>query len=454
MICHNCGCNDNGKGYCPHCGADMVLMEKARNASLRQYNKGVALAKEGDYSGAIACLNRCILIDKRNHVARNLLGIAYYQVGMVSDALKQWIISSSIKQKNNPAEKYILTLQRNARLLEKFNDAINNYNKAIALFAQGSNDLAVIQLRNALSLSPNFVEAANLLAAYYVSIDDKENARKFISAALKSDKRNARAMYYLSEISAGADVIKNDKKASFTNDGYNAKKTIKDFVNPEILGLIIGVAVTALIFVSLIMPASTDVKDKKINSLETQISQLEDENENGTSAFALKYKKLEEEIAGLKEKNRLYIAEEDKRQQKTDFQLAEAYVLTSRYEEAAKLLWGLEENIFTAEENAKIDELKKASYVPAAEIVYEKGNNLMSAGNYVDAKEYLLLSLGYTDKADFSDDVLYLLGRVMESEGDDAQAAEYYARVVNEFSNSNVFEQSEEKLNILLSQNR
>ena len=35
-----------------------------------------------------------------NHVARNLLGIAYYQVGMVSDALKQWIISSSIKQKN------------------------------------------------------------------------------------------------------------------------------------------------------------------------------------------------------------------------------------------------------------------------------------------------------------------------------------------------------------------
>ena len=129
-------------------------------------------------------------------------------------------------------------------------------------------------------------------------------------------------------------------------------------------------------------------------------------------------------------------------------------MLTSRYEEAAKLLWGLDVNIFTAEENAKIDELKKASYVPAAETVYEKGSNLMSAGNYVDAKEYLLLSLGYTDKADFSDDVLYLLGRVMESEGDDAQAAEYYARVVNEFANSNVFAESEEKLNILLSQNR
>ena len=74
MICHNCGNEVSSGKTCPHCGADLVLMEKARNASLRQYNKGVSLAKEGDYSGAIACLNRCVLIDKRNYVARNLLG--------------------------------------------------------------------------------------------------------------------------------------------------------------------------------------------------------------------------------------------------------------------------------------------------------------------------------------------------------------------------------------------
>ena len=186
MICHNCGFQVEGSDICPNCGADVALMEKARNASLRQYNKGVVLAKEGDYSGAIACLNRCILIDKRNHVARNLLGIAYYQVGMVSDALKQWIISASIKNKNNPAEKYIASLQKNARLLEKYNDAINMYNKALRQFKQGSTDLALIQLKKAVSLNPNFVEAYNLLTAYYLSVNDKLRAKEYISLAISA----------------------------------------------------------------------------------------------------------------------------------------------------------------------------------------------------------------------------------------------------------------------------
>jgi len=455
MMCHNCGCRDDGTGFCPHCGADMVLMEKARNASLRQYNKGVALAKEGDYSGAIACLNRCILIDKRNHVARNLLGIAYYQVGMVSDALKHWIISASIKPKNNPAEKYIASLQKNARLLEKYNDAIYNYNKALSLFKQGSADLAVIQMKKAISLSPNFVEAYNLLAAYYLSIDDKESAREYVSMALKSDKRNARAMYYLSIISAGFfDKGASDNKKRTTNQGYNAKTKLREFIRPELFTFAIGAIAVVLLFVTLVLPSYVDVKDKKIESLETQIAQLKDENENGTSAFALKYAKLEEEIENLKEENKKHSAEESKRQQKIDYQLAEAYTVSERYEEAAKLLSGLEENVFTSEENVKIEEMKQICYTPAAEIVYNKGSELFSAGNLPEAKEQLMMSLGYTDEADFSDDVMYILGQILEAEGDDAQAAEYYARVVNEFSDSNVFAESEEKLNELLSQSR
>jgi len=455
MICHNCGCRDDGTGFCPHCGADMVLMEKARNASLRQYNKGVALAKEGDYSGAIACLNRCILIDKRNHVARNLLGIAYYQVGMVSDALKQWIVSASIKPKNNPAEKYIASLQKNARLLEKYNDAINNYNKALSLFKQGSSDLAVIQLKKAISLSPNFVEAYNLLAAYYLSIEDKENAGKYVSVVLKCDKRNSRAMYYLSLLSTGTlEIAAAEKKRRTTNEGYNSKRSIKEYIRPELLTFILGAVVVMLIFVTMVLPSYTDAKDKKIDTLQKQVAQLKDENENGTSAFALKYAKLEEDIAVLKEENKKYIAEENNRQQKINYQLAEAYMLSARYEDAALLLSGLELNIFTPEENAKIEEMKLACYTPAAEAVFNKGNELFEGGDLLGAKEYLVLSLSYTDEADFSDDVMYLLGHILEAEGDKAQAAEYYARVVNEFAESNVFAESEEKLNELLSQNR
>ena len=321
MICHNCGLDVPNGGICPSCGADTVLMEKARNASLRQYNKGVALAKEDDYSGAIACLNRCILIDKSNYVARNLLGIAYYQVGMVSDALKQWVISASIRSKNNPAEKYIASLQKNARLLDKYNDAISMYNNALKQFKQGSNDLAIIQLKKAVNLSPNFVEAYNLITAYYLSINDKFYAKKYAAMALKCDKRNSRAMYYLSVIASGsADFASSDKSRSDSTDGYNSKKSLREIIRPEVATFFIGAVITAALFAVLVMPSYIDTQNAKITNLERRVEELLDENENGTSAFALKYAKLEEENAALKEENDYYKNEDGVRQQKTNYQ--------------------------------------------------------------------------------------------------------------------------------------
>ena len=125
MICKKCGSEIKSGGICQHCGADNILIQKARNASLRQYNKGVAFAREGDYSSAIDSLKECILFDKHNFVARNLIGIAYYQTGLVTEALRQWIISTSLRKEKNPANRYIETLQKNPRLLEKLSDGIS-----------------------------------------------------------------------------------------------------------------------------------------------------------------------------------------------------------------------------------------------------------------------------------------------------------------------------------------
>lgn len=78
MICKKCGSEIKSGGICQNCGADNILIQKARNASLRQYNKGVAFAREGDYSSAIDSLKECILFDKHNFVAEIIIGIAYY----------------------------------------------------------------------------------------------------------------------------------------------------------------------------------------------------------------------------------------------------------------------------------------------------------------------------------------------------------------------------------------
>lgn len=451
MICQNCGHEFNTGNICPVCQSDSVLLNKARNASLRQYNDGVAAAKNGDYSSAIDSLNQCILFDKRNYVARNLLGIAYYQVGMVSDALKQWIISASFKSEKNPAEKYIASLQNNARTLERYDDAIIMYNKAIIQFKTGSADLAVIQLKKAVDFSPNFVEAYNLLAAYFISHGDRSKAKLYIEKVLKIDKRNPKALEYLAVMSSneGEKGKKTVNKTGYDDSNHIGAK-LKRLVRPELVTFAAGIIITAVVSVVLIAPAIQDGLGKKINELEAQVAKLEDENSNGTSKFAIEYKRLEDENKSIKLENDSYKAAENMRDQKASLQLAEVYTVAGRYGEAAGILMKLDTQLFTEDENHKIMELKAQSYPVAGRHYFENGKKAFGTGDYETAKSYLETAMSFSSKEDFVDDTLFLLGQLSEKKGDYGQAKEYYGRVINEFSNSNVFKEAEAKLNELL----
>lgn len=451
MICQNCGHEFNIGNICPICQSDYVLLNKARNASLRQYNNGVDAAKNGDFSSAIDSLNQCILFDKRNYVARNLLGIAYYQVGMVSDALKQWIISASFKSEKNPAEKYIASLQNNARTLERYDDAIVMYNKAITQFKSGSADLAVIQLKKAVDFSPNFVEAYNLLAAYFISHGDRNKAKFYIEKVLKIDKKNPKALEYLAVMSSNETEKgkKNTYKTGYDeNTRFGAK--LKRLVRPELVTFVAGIIITAVVSVVLIAPAIQDGLGKKISELEAQVVKLEEENSNGTSKFAIEYNHLEEENKSLKLENDRYKDAENMRDQKAGLQLAEVYTVAGRYGEAAGIIIKLDMQLFTENEKNKIAEIKAEAYPVAGRHYFESGKKAFDTGDYETAKSLLETAMGYSNKEDFVDDTLFLLGQLSEKKGDYGQAKEYYGRVINEFSNSNLFNQAEAKLNELL----
>ena len=163
MKCPNCGYIIQQGVVCPNCGVDAFIFKKTRNTSIRLYNKGLEQARVRDLTGAVKSLEQSILFDKNNYIARNLLGLVYHEKGQIADALKQWIVSASIEHKNNPASRYMETLQKDGRKMEKKNDAVQFYNQAIAYLQQGSDDLALIQLKRALDYNSNFVEACNLM---------------------------------------------------------------------------------------------------------------------------------------------------------------------------------------------------------------------------------------------------------------------------------------------------
>ena len=74
------------------------------------YNDGLKKAKVRDLSGAAYSLRKSLQFYKANIQARNLLGLVYYEMGEVVDALSEWVISRSLKPENNPAEQYLKTM--------------------------------------------------------------------------------------------------------------------------------------------------------------------------------------------------------------------------------------------------------------------------------------------------------------------------------------------------------
>ena len=115
------------------------------------YNDGLRKAKIRDMSGAIMSLRKSLQFNRENIAARNLLGLVYYGIGEVPEALVEWIISKNIKPDNNIATEYIQKLQAEPAKLDVINQTIKKYNIALKCCREGNEDVAAIQLKKILN---------------------------------------------------------------------------------------------------------------------------------------------------------------------------------------------------------------------------------------------------------------------------------------------------------------
>ena len=155
-----------------NCGEDVKIYKKLARISNTYYNAGLAKANVRDLSGAIQDLKYSLEINKYNTQARNLLGLIYFEMGEVVDALTEWIISKNLEPKKNTADEYIKAIQESPAQLETMNQTIKKYNQALTYCQQGSDDLAIIQLKKVLSLNPRLVKAHQLLALLYIKTEN------------------------------------------------------------------------------------------------------------------------------------------------------------------------------------------------------------------------------------------------------------------------------------------
>lgn len=277
MICYRCGGDAGKSDICPHCSADIKIFQKVERASNSYYNDGLQKAQVRNLSGAIISLRQALKLYKYNTQARNLLGLVYYEMGEVVDALSEWVISANYKPDDNLAINYLREIKENRSQLDAANQTIKKYNQALLYCRQDSRDLAIIQLKKVLSLNPKLVKGHQLLALLYMQEKQPEKAKRALRDAGRIDTDNTTTLRYLKEVNRqlkekGKDnKPKNDDLISYQSGNETIimpkrfrESSVGSTLGYILIGLLVGVAAT----VFLIVPGvKSTIKEDAKNSL-------------------------------------------------------------------------------------------------------------------------------------------------------------------------------------------
>ena len=296
---------------CPHCKVDIILYRRVIRLSDKLYNQGLEKIKKSDFTHGIELLTKSVSINKSNVLARNLLGLALFEVGHVGDAITHWVISSSLQTDDNPAEAYLERANKNSRTLEKLNDAISTYNNALGHIKHKSDDLAIIQLKKSIENNPRFVDALNLLALCYLIQNDKERAAGLVDKVLAIDAHNPLALNYYSVINPGKSrpmrIISNTAKfvpvQSSSTGPYKGMdmpgKKSTSFHIGGILLFVAGVVCALAIVYFLLYPAFQQSHENELAGIERDHLQVEEAHQEQLDALVAEKDGLQNEISDL-----------------------------------------------------------------------------------------------------------------------------------------------------------
>jgi tetratricopeptide (TPR) repeat protein len=461
LNCPNCKQEIKDSNICPSCGIDVVLFEKTLKISDVLYNKGLNLAKVRDLSGASDALMKSIQFNKNNYYARNLLGLVFYETGHIGDALKQWVISASLMSEMNPAVKYIERVQKSPKDMDMLDDAIEMYNNALGYIDQKSDDIAIIQLKKAIELSPKFIDAMNLLAFCYLIQNEKQKASQLIIKVLELDINNPIALNYYNEVFPNRQRPKPSEKkepkkvSPVTSTAMLTPESRKklfgnNFYFAEFVSFFAGcICVLALMYI-LVIPGATEERDNKITQLEDKITSMEEAQKTKETELNDKITALTEENTKVKEEN-AHLNSEVTVQRKVST-LNSALELYSNGEtgEAASVIYSIDPTGLDEENMTKYENAKEEIYKKAASTYYDQGVSSFNKAEYEDARRSFESCIIYAaEDANFIDDAAYFLGRIAEEDKDLEKAKLYYNMVLEKYPNSNRTSATKNRMNAM-----
>ena len=417
-----------------------VTLERIANC---YYNLGLERAKLRDLSGAAELLKKALHYDKYQREARNLLGLIFFEMGEVADALVQWVISMNLLPEENPADYYLDEIQRKPAILRICSDNVKRFNQALDYAQHNNKDLAVFQLNQVISDSPNYVKAHILLALLYMDRGDWIKAGKSLYLVLKIDRNNPKALVLM-------DLVKKNtgraeiEQSKLKNVFSHRKMTDDDVMMPQeirqlspwsvSLLLLLGTGIGLFVFYLLMLPAGIrsanaknnqeliayteklDAANQKLSNVEEEKSKLQksyddakanlDRYENQNASFMAQYQSLVNINNALSTGDILAAAE-------AYTKLDQSSITDSSLQNMLNTVKSqMEGNVYLR--------------------LQEMGTAAWNAGKTDEALQYFTWSVKIRREAEN----LFLLARLQQSMGDTTEANQNFDSVVGEFPSS------------------
>ncbi len=438
MICFNCG-NDAGNEYqCPYCGASQSAYRMIVAASNRAYNEGLESARARDLSQAVESLNRSVRLDKYNTMARNLLGLVFFEMGLSAYALREWVLSKNLQPQDNPVDGYLAIVQSRG-VLNRLDQTTQKYNQAIAYCRQGSTDLARIQLKRIINTNPGMVQAAQLLALVLINDGKYEEARKVLSQAARIDSHNPTIIRYMNSIRS---ELKDKKRRRRTRKNRRAdtdfaaanelaavpKTGILDIIDRNgngFINILTGVGLGVLVAMFLIVPTMRQNENNRTSNA------LVSANKEAVSS-ANNIASLEKEVESLTKELDKYTGMGDLKTSYEKLLEADTAIKDGDQESAQAAIAVVNEKLLDAQGKAIYETVSHDIFENAAKQAYATGSAAFRARRYEDAITDLTTVVEFDPK--YSDGyALYYLAQSYENTDDLDSAIPYYKQFAQLF---------------------
>lgn len=338
------------------------------------------------------------------------------------------------------------------------------YNKALESIRQNSEDIAIIELKKAISMNPDFHEAMNLLGLCYSYTKEDVKAAEIFNRVVTAENNSVQALRYLNSMNGGYELPvetglpkrKNAEEKKKEKDRTMAKAP-KNGLDPsfwdvfkgsgktDILKYVIGFTAGAVVILLLTLPFGSDGGSPSPGTGNPNTPA----SGNNDVVDAAKYSKLESDFQELQKQLEDSRVQLDYYRNAARISEAERLVDQSQFLDAAELLVLLRAANFKDAEKTRYDALWNAAMPRAVRQASQQGVSLFNSGKYAEAVSILKKIETYGIEYPSGNVGIYYLGKSYGELNDIQNAAAAYQKVIATFPGTQYATWSQQRLNQL-----